>query len=338
MRRLKFIISAFLILCILGTALSQCGPKPSAPAPTTIPTVTTTPPETTVPPETTLPPETTVPPTTVPPVTAPPTETHIDGVTAKSAFAYDCSLNSYLYLKGDLEADIYPASITKLFTSYMVLQYLEPTDMITVGSIIETVPYDSSFAGLEKGDVISVSDLLHGMIMRSGGDAARVLAVAAGRVIAGDPKLSEKAAMTRFMDDMNEKAPSLGLVNSHFVTADGYHDKAHHTCLADIVTISIKFLNDPLLRKIASTPRYTGKTAAGRELEWFNTNFLVDPERNYYVPTAIGMKTGNTRAAGRCLVSAFLVDGNITIVGVFGCANKEDHFINARTVYYHYYD
>ncbi len=344
MKKLACILAA--VLCVLllvmlfvvkkdpsdgrGTSL----PTTTQPQQTTLPAETTSVPSTT---EDTVPPTaTTVPPTTVTP-TMPPLETNISGVTAKTAFAYSYNLKAYTYLKGDLEADLYPASITKLFSAYMILQYLEPDQMVTVGSIIKTVPYDSSFAGLEEGDVISVSDLLHGMLMRSGGDAARVLAVEAGRVISGNSALSEENAMAVFVADMNEKGPSIGLVNSYFVTADGYHDKAHHTCLADIVTITRLCLEDPLLRKIFSTPTYSTTTAAGRQLDWFNTNYLVDPERGYYIPTAIGLKTGNTSAAGRCLVSAFITGDDITIIGVFGCTNREDHFINAHTIYNHFF-
>lgn len=339
MQKLRRILVVFLIVSVLCTVLSQCGTGHSESVPTTIPGTsveTTGPSATTLPVETTLPPETTVPVTTIPPVTAPPPETNISGVLAKSAFAYDCELEAYTYLKGDLEADLYPASITKLFTAYVVLQYLKPEQTIKVGRIVSTVPSDATIAGLQQGDKCTVEELLYGLLLCSGADAARVLAAETGRTIAGDKTLSDSAATDRFVEEMNRQADLLGFVNSHFKNADGYHHKDHHTCLADITQIARLVLEDPLLEKIMSTSRHT-TTISGRDLEWYNTNYLVNTRSAYYISTSIGMKTGNTKAAGRCLLSAFREGDEITIIGVFGGTDKEDHFKSTHAIYKHFF-
>lgn len=339
MQRLKSVIIVFLIVSLLCTVLSQCSSRSNDPTSTTVPsqpTETTGPAVTTEPPATTLPPITTVPETTVPPVTAPPPETNISGVLAKSAFAYSYSLGAYTYLKGDLEADLYPASITKLFTAYVVLQYLEPDQIVKVGSIVSTVPSDATVAGLYQGDKCTVTELLYGLLLCSGADAARVLAAEAGKAIAGDKTLSDATAITHFVAEMNRQADLLGFVNSHFENADGYHHQDHHTCLADITQIARLVLEDSLLEKIISSSRHT-TTISGRKLEWYNTNYLVNTKSHYYISTAIGMKTGNTKAAGRCLLSAFKNGDDITIIGVFGCTDREDHFKSTHAVYQHFF-
>lgn len=334
------IIALLLVLSLLCTGLTGCYRAAGSAEATTQPTAgTTSPPATTAPLVTTAPPATTEPPaptTTVPPVTLPPVETNISGVNAKSAFAYSYDLDAYTYLKGDLQEDLYPASITKLFTAYVALKYLDPTKKVTVGSIITTSPSDATVAGLKQGDICTVTDLLYGLLLCSGADAARVLAVEAGRAIVGNPSITESAAVDQFVSEMNRQTQVLGFVNSHFENMDGYHDEDHHTCLADIVSISCLVLENPLLRKITSTSRYSVKIS-GRDLEWYNTNYLVNTRSHYYISTTIGLKTGNTKAAGRCLVAAFLNGDEITIIGVFGCADREDHFKNVHTIYNHFF-
>lgn len=338
MKRQNQIIALLLMLSLFCACLTGCARTTDQGEITTQPAeITTAPPETSEPPATTVPPETSEPPATTEPVTtAPPAETNIPGVTAKSAFAYSTALNAYTYLKGDPEADLYPASITKLFTAYVALLYLDPNQTVTVGSIITTVPSDASVAGLYQGDRCTVTELLYGLLLCSGSDAARVLAVEAGRIIANDPSLSESAAAERFVAEMNRQAEILGFVNTHFVNMDGYHHEDHHTCLADIVSISRLVLADPLLKAVVSSSRHS-VTLSGREIEWYNTNYLVNTRSYYYIPTAIGLKTGNTSAAGRCLVAAFLNGEEITIIGVFGGAEREDHFINIHTIYNHFF-
>ena len=94
-----------------------------------------------------------------------------------------------------MDERIYPASITKLFTAYVALQYLDAATQITVGNAIYTVPPDSSLAFLTVGDVLTVEDLIHGMLLPSGGDAARVIAAEAGKVICKNSNLPDVEAI-----------------------------------------------------------------------------------------------------------------------------------------------
>ena len=84
-------------------------------------------------------------------------------------------------------------------------------------------------------------------------------------------------------------------------------------------------MEDPTIRKYAATYNDTVTVASG-EKAWKNTNAIVDPQSEYYCPCAIGLKTGQTPAAGSCLLSAFEYDGTTYLVGVFGCPEVDDRF------------
>ena len=239
------------------------------------------------------------------------------------------------HLNGTIEAK-HGKQVNQKIKPYVVLQYLKPDQVVKVSSIVSTVPSDATVAGLHQGDKCTVTQLLYGLLLCSGADAARVLAAETGRAIAGNSALSDSSAVTQFVEEMNRKADALGFVNSHFENADGYHHPDHHTCLADITKIAKLVLEDPLLVKIVSTSRHT-TTISGRDLEWYNTNYLVNTRSAYYISTSIGMKTGNTKAAGRCLLSAFREGDEITIIGVFGGTDKEDHFKSTHAIYKHFF-
>lgn len=263
--------------------------------------------------------------TTVPAPTQSPTAAPEENITAKNAFVYTCSDNSFPYIVGQLDAKLYPASITKLFTAYVVLKYLDPAREITAGDILDAVPSDSSKIWLVKGDILTVEQLLYGTLMCSGGDAARVLAADAGRVIANNPTLPDADSIAVFVAEMNRQAASLGMSGTHFVNPDGYHDDNHYSCMADIVTLGKLCLDTPLIRQITATTSITNPLSDKSEL-WKNTNLLLQPDSKYYCDNAIGLKTGNTLAAGSCLLSAFEVTGCYALIGVFGCPDYTSRF------------
>ena len=300
---------------------------PSSTAPSTCPTTAETTPTTV---ETT--PVATVPPTTAPAATEPSTQPTFpcpDDLTASHAFLYRCSDEDFLFLKGSMYDRIYPASITKLFTAYVALQHLEPEQEITVGNAIDTVPPDSSLAFLSVGDVLTVEDLIHGMLLPSGGDAARVIAAEVGRVIFRKGDISDPDAIAVFIEEMNRQAVAVGMTGTHYVTPDGFHDPDHYTTMTDLLLLAKISLDQPLIRRVASTTEYT-VTLAGRSATWRNTNLLLHPSSphpEFYRETAIGLKTGFTIPAGRCLLSAFIIDGETVLAGVFGCPDPNWGFI-----------
>ena len=245
-------------------------------------------------------------------------------LSAHSAFVYDCEEEEYLHLTGTPDKQVYPASITKLFTTWVMLQILKPETQITAGDALTLVRSNSSVAGIKKGNVLTVEQLIQGMLLPSGNDAACILAVEAGRTLAGDPWLPCEEAVTRFMEEVNTRAKKEGLTGTHFVTPDGYHDPNHYTTLEDMLKIGQLAMSDGTIAKYAAVPQI--ETELKDVPVWNNTNWLVRPESEYFCPYATGLKTGRTTEAGNCLLSAFEIDGEQYIVGVFGCEKTADRF------------
>ena len=254
-------------------------------------------------------------------------------VAATRYFAYDLRQDTYLRTLGDVDDPLYPASITKLLTCYVVLQYMDPEDTVTVGDALSLVEEDSSVADLQEGDVLTVEQLIAAMMLPSGNDAAQVAAVATGRAIAGYEDLPCEQAKEVFVKEMNVQAELLGMHNSHFVSPDGWHDENHYTTMADLVTLSRTVLQNQTILKYTTRPKETVQLS-DRELEWENTNFLLYEGGEAYVPSAIGLKTGYTGAAGGCLVSAFFETDRVILIGVFGGPGfTMDRYLDTVAIY-----
>lgn len=247
-------------------------------------------------------------------------------LTAKQAFVYDCQSGSFTFLKGKENDKVYPASVTKLFTAHVALQFLEPDQKLTAGDALDLVGAGSSVAEIEKGDVLSVQMLVEAMLLPSGNDASYMLAAAAGRVIKEDESLSASAAVAAFIKEMNAQARALGMTGTHFTNPDGYHEYDHYTTNADLVAIAKLAMENETVMKYAVVSQEDAVLGSGKTKQWKNTNALVDPKSEYYCPYATGLKTGQTPSAGSCLLSSFNVEGDQYIIGVFGCPEIEDRF------------
>ena len=254
-------------------------------------------------------------------------------VESRDYFIYDCENDRILEEEGGLDDKLYPASITKLFTAYVALQYLDPDQVITLGREVNLVASDSSVAGVKPGMTITVEQLVEGMLLPSGNDAAYGMAAAAARKHSGDADMEAGEAVSYFVDLMNSTAQSLGLTGTHFVNPDGIHDADHYTSNRDLMKIAELALENSCIRSCASTVSDVVTLSNGEVASWDNTNKLIDPESQYYCENAIGLKTGHTSAAGFCLLSAFEVEGKTYVIGTLGCVRPEDRFIDALKLY-----
>ena len=253
-------------------------------------------------------------------------------ITADSYLAYDIREDVYLAKLGDSAEKLYPASITKLLTSYVVLQHMDPGETVKVGDALNLVQPDSSLAKLQAGDELTVSQLIAGMMLPSGNDAAQVVAVATGRKIGGS-NLPYSEAVDVFVEEMNRQAEELGMVNSHFANPDGFHHDDHYTTMDDLVVLCKKVLKDPVMTGYTSLVEESLEVN-GRTLEWANTNILLHSEEELYHANAIGMKTGYTGMAGNCLISAFFEEDRVILIGVFGCPGfTEDRYYDTVAIY-----
>lgn len=358
-QRNKLICLLLLLSMLMGTVtgcaadtpgMSQ---KPTVPsAPTTSATTTpaaptestpTSPTEEPTEPTVTEPPAT-EPPVTEPPATEPPPALPTlqpPAIKAAQAFIYDTRTNHFLYTSTPLDTALYPASITKLFTSYVALQFLDLKETVTIGKELSLVSPDASVAGLEKGSTWTVEGLLYAALLPSGCDASYVLAVAAGRNLLLDPDAPIQDALHAFMTQCNFLASELGMENTHFVTPDGYHHKDHYISMMAYPIIAECILTDDALCSIVKAPKITVTytNASGRKCtkQMNNTNKLLRPDRpEFYRNEAVGLKTGSTTPAGYCLLSAFQVEGGYIIIGVFGCPERDNRFSDTNTLFDYY--
>ena len=247
-------------------------------------------------------------------------------LTAKQAFVYDCQKEEFTFLKGEQTDKVYPASITKLFTAYVALQYLDADEVLTAEDALDLVGAGSSVAEIQAGDQLTVKMLVQAMLLPSGNDAAYILAVHVGRLLQQDDTMGAWYAVDIFLEEMNRQAKSLGMTGTHFTNPDGYHDENHYTNFSDMALIGKLAMENKIIMSYANIPLETVTFENGTTKLWENTNALVNPASKYYCPIATGLKTGQTPSAGSCLLSSFDQDGQKYIIGVFGCPEIEDRF------------
>ena len=210
----------------------------------------------------------------------------------------------------DSREKIYPASTLKMLTALTVLDIARPEDTVEVGAEIYIPPLDASRAGLEYGMTLTIRDLLEGLLLPSGADAAYALGVYCGRKLAGDDSLSYEDAVHTFVDAMNQKAAAIGAKDTTAINVVGYDAKGQLSTAEDILRIAKVFLDQPVLAEICSIANDSITSEEGKSVSLSNTNKMLHTNSPYYNGKIAGVKTGTTSKAGNCLVSVFTVDGD----------------------------
>ena len=248
-------------------------------------------------------------------------------ISAAQYFVYDCDAKQFVTKAEDITTKIYPASVTKLFTAYVALQYLDASKSVTAGEVLNKVAAGSSVAEIKKGDSLTVEQLVAGMLLPSGNDAAYILAAEAGKAMHGEKanSVSTDEAIKRFVKEMNDQAKLLGMTGTNFANPDGIHSDNHYSTYADLAALGTLVLADPIIMKYAATSKM-GVSLQSGTVNWHNTNAIIDPESDYYCSLCTGLKTGQTPMAGSCLLSAFEYKDRTLIIGVFGCKEVDDRF------------
>ncbi len=268
--------------------------------------------------------------------TAPPSIAPIPdlfALSAEYAFVYDTDTEQFLHIKGDLDTRVAPASLTKLFSALVALEYMQPEEVVTIGEEISWVDSKSSMAWLQKGHKITVDMLIGGMMLPSGNDAAYALAVAAGRRICADESMSARNAKDAFVAQMNRQAQFFGLTDSNFCNPDGIDQAGHYMTMRDLVRLSEISMENAVIRKYACMAELTAPIESGHIVNWKNSNLLLHPESKYYISEAVGLKTGSTTKAGKCLLSAFIKEYGHLIVGVLGSPEDEQRYEDTIVLY-----
>ena len=201
------------------------------------------------------------------------------------------------------------ASTTKIMTAIVLLENLEVNNNLTLETKVEVCKQAASIGGsrlgLKIGDKVTINDLLYGLMLCSGNDAAIQIAV------------SITGSVEEFANLMNEKAEKLGLKNSHFVTPHGLDKEEHYTTAYELALIADYALKNPKIAEVVKTKSYT-VSINGYSKTITNTNELLG-----YLNGVNGVKTGFTNGAGRCLVTSVERDGFNIITVVLGADTKK---------------
>lgn len=209
------------------------------------------------------------------------------------------------------------ASLTKTMTAYVVLKSAKPTDVVRIKAADVAYAEDGggTTADLRPGDRITVGELLYGLMLPSGADAAHALARTYGPGVQG------------FVAKMNATARELGMNDTEYVNADGLPTPAGdgYSTARDQAVLAAAALKVPLIKEVAGTRRhYLDGTGEHRSYVWRNTNRLIGTS------DAIGLKTGFTRAAGYCLAFASERDGRPLVGVLLGESSSSRRFGTAE--------
>ncbi len=216
------------------------------------------------------------------------------GDSAGSAIVINADIGEILFEK-NAEVCRSMASTTKIMTGLLLAESNRLDEIITCTA--EAVTVEGSAMGLKAGDKISARDLLYGLMLQSGNDAANVAAF----FLAGD--------ISSFADMMNKKAKQIGMKNTNFVTPSGLDDDEHYTTAYDMALLTAYALENEEFLKVVSS--YTASVAYGNPMQTYtikNHNRLL-----HEFDGCIGVKTGYTKKSGRCLVTAAERDGKRVI-------------------------
>ena len=251
----------------------------------------------------------------------------ITGVSATESTAFDDSevlTDSLLLINGNTDEILYSknsdvklpiASVTKMMTCILALENIASPDEymieITEEPVYDILDQDASTAGFENyiGESFSALDLIYGLMLPSGCEAAQILAYEVGTSSDG------------FAAMMNAKAKELGCENTYYKEGHGLTDENYSTA-SDLIVIAQYAMENPLFREIVSSEYYQPE---GFSYPFFNTNQLIAEENNrgFYHKYVTGIKTGYTTLAGRCLVSSAQKGEDTFFCVALGGENRE---------------
>lgn len=245
-----------------------------------------------------------------------------DGI-SEAAGLFDTANHEVKFAK-NIHERLYPASTTKILTAYIALKYGDLASTATVTEEELQLEEGSTTCGLSAGDVISLQDLLYGLMLCSGNDAANVIA----DMISG--------STGEFANLMNQESLALGATNSHFVNANGLHNEEHYTTVYDMYLIFNAAVQDERFLQLISTQNYTANftNSAGEAItkDWSTTNKYLKGEE--FVPegvNVIGGKNGTTNDAGYCLVLYSKKGDEIPYISIVFKADSRDNLYHQMT-------
>lgn len=218
----------------------------------------------------------------------------LDSISAKSAILIEQSSGKVLFEK-NADERLLMASTTKIMTALVALENADPEAIVEIPT--EAVGVEGSSVYLKAGEKLRLSELLYALMLESANDAAVAIAV------------SVSGSVDSFVEAMNATAARLKLYDTHFENPHGLDSREHYTSARDLARLAAYALELPSFRQLVSSESFT--VESGDHTRYLhNHNRLL---REY--DGAIGVKTGFTKASGRCLVSAATRD-NMTLIAV----------------------
>ena len=279
-----------------------------------------------------------------PPAKAPPDP--LDGppfVAAKAWAISDAKTGEFLW--GAQEGEVLAmASTTKIMCALLVMK-LAAADPAVLEEVVDVSAFSAATRGssarLQEGDKLPVSELLYGLLLPSGNDAANVVAEHFGHHFAAPEEGQAATAPDRaggpnagwfnFMAEMNREAARLGMEQTHFENPEGLDAEGHHSTARDMLRLGLAaYQHEAMRERIGTRQRvYDIRTADGgtRKATWNNTNQLLGVE-GYF-----GMKTGTTRNAGSCLVSVGRRGDRELMMVVLNSSNGVGRYVDSRNLY-----
>ena len=236
------------------------------------------------------------------------------GISAASAIVIDADTGEVLYEK-NADEKAYPASTTKIMTAMLAVEMLEKLDSPAEQKVKipdEAVGVEGSSIYLAYDEEVRMVDLLYGMMLRSGNDAATAVAAIMGGSVEG------------FVESMNLRARELGCTGTNFVNPSGLFDENHYTTVRDMAIISRQAMTNTLFREIAAAEEYTAERGPDMYNYFYNKNKTV-----HQYEGGNGIKIGYTKASGRTLVASAERNGTQLICVVM---NAPDWFNDAYSL------
>ena len=222
-------------------------------------------------------------------------------LSARKAYALD-AVSGRVLLEKESDSQSLIASTTKIMTALVVCEQCNVLDRMRIPK--EAVGIEGSSMYLQEGEVLTIQELLYGLMLRSGNDAAVALAIYCGGTVEG------------FAELMNDKARNLGLTGTHFVNPNGLDAPGHYSTARDLAVLAAYAMENPLFHKTVSA-----KNVRVGDRYLTNHNKLL-----WRVEGADGVKTGYTKAAGRILVSSAARENRrIIVVTIDDPADWQDH-------------
>ncbi|SFC30483.1 D-alanyl-D-alanine carboxypeptidase family protein [Clostridium uliginosum] len=246
-------------------------------------------------------------------------------INAEGSVLMDASTGKILYSKnGDKVLE--PASTTKVMTAIIALEKCKLDDEVTIEKDFTQV--DGTTIGLLKGDVVTVHDLLLGLLLESGNDAAEALAY------------HISSSLEDFAILMNDKAKELGALHTNFKNPSGLPDPEHVTTANDLALIMREAIKNKDYIDISNVKSYEiiPKNDSSKKIWLNNKNYMINQVSKYYCPYAISGKNGYTTKSNHTYTAAAQKNGHVLVASFLNALDKNQNFQDMKTVFNYGFD